>query len=231
MIVAVHQPQYLPWLGYFDKIDHADLFVILDTVQYKKNEFQNRNRIKTSQGWQWLTVPVHHRYPETITEITINNDVNWRHKHLQALVSNYARACHFETYFRFFEEVYAQDWAKLADLNTETMFKLMEYLGISTTVKATTDATSEDPTCRLVEICRSAGAETYLSGAGGQDYLDLDQFDTAGISVIFQDYRHPEYNQLFGQFEPYMSVLDLLFNCGSDSLDTIRQGRSHRTVS
>ena len=85
MIVAVHQPQYLPWLGYFDKIDRADLFVTLETVQYKKNEFQNRNRIKTAQGWQWLTVPVRYRFPQRIDEVTVNDNVNWRHKHRQAL--------------------------------------------------------------------------------------------------------------------------------------------------
>lgn len=228
MIVAVHQPQYFPWLGYFDKIDRADLFVILDTVQYKKNEFQNRNRIKTAQGWQWITVPVRYRFPQLIHEVPINNDVNWRHKHRQALISNYARAPHFEAHLPFFNDLFEKEWDRLVDLNVRTVLGLMEILSIATPVQRAADFDlTDDPTGRLVDICIQAAANTYLSGAGGQDYLDLDQFEAAGIRVLFQDYGHPEYPQIFGTFEPYMSAIDLLFNCGADSLNILRSG-SHQ---
>ncbi len=227
MTVAIHQPQYLPWPGYFDKIDRADLFVILDTVQYKKNEFQNRNRLKTAQGWQWLTVPVRYRFPQRIHEVPINSDVNWRHKHRQALTANYARAPHFKTHLPFFDNLYEQTWDRLVDLNIRTILGLMETFGVTTPTRRAADwELSDDPTGRLVDICRHAGADTYLSGAGGQDYLDLAQFEAAGIRVVFQDYRHPEYPQQFGAFEPYMSAVDILFNCGPDSLKTLRSGRS-----
>jgi len=226
VIVAVHQPQYLPWLGYFDKVDRADLFVVLDTVQFKKNEFQNRNRIKTTAGWQWLTVPVHYRFPQTIREVTVNADVNWRHKHRQAIVTNYSKTPYFEASMPFFDGLYRRDWGRLSDLNVCTVLGLMERFGIATPV-CNADAwdLSDDPTGRLVDICRKAGARTYLSGAGGRDYLDLAQFEAAGVEVVFQDYRHPEYPQQFGPFEPFMSAADLLFNCGPDSLQVIRSGR------
>ena len=226
MIAAVHQPQYLPWLGYFDKIDRADVFVLLDTVQYKKNEFQNRNKIKTAQNWQWLTVPVKYHFPQTIEEVPINNTVNWAHKHNQALLSNYAKSPYFSAHKDFFNTTFAKDWEWLTNLNTHTVTGLIECLGISTPVERVTDwELSEDPTGRLVDICKQTGAETYLSGAGGQEYLDMPQFEAAGIDVIFQTYQHPEYAQRFGEFEPYMSVVDLLFNCGPESLEIIRSGR------
>ena len=110
MIVAIHQPQYLPWLGYFDKIRRADAFCFLDNVQYKKNDWQNRNRLKTAQGWQWLTVPVHYRYPQKISEVTINNAAKWKNKHLQALISNYSRAPFFKEISDIFEKAYSEHW-------------------------------------------------------------------------------------------------------------------------
>ena len=110
LIVTIHQPQYLPWIGYFDKINQVDAFCFLDNVQFKKNEWQNRNRIKTAQGWQWLTVPVKHRFPQTIEEVEINDTVNWRRKHLQALATNYKKTPYFDEYIEFFEDVYSNEW-------------------------------------------------------------------------------------------------------------------------
>src|SRR5207253_7130508 len=116
MRVAIHQPQFLPWLGYLDKIDQADLFVVLENVQFKKNEWQNRNRIRTAQGWQWMTVPVLHDFGQKINETKINNKVSWRQDHLRAVELNYRKAPHFDRYFPHFENVLAQEWEKLADI-------------------------------------------------------------------------------------------------------------------
>ena len=221
----MHQPQYLPWLGYFDKVDRADVFVLLGTVQYKKNEYQNRNRIKTAQGWQWLTVPVRYRFPQRIDEVTISNDVNWRNKHRQAIVSNYAQAPFFHDYSPFFDEICDTEWERLVDLSTRTVTALTSHLGITTPVRDAAEwELSDDPTGRLVDICRALDADTYLSGSGGREYLDLAQFSEAGVRVVFQNYRHPEYPQQFGPFEPHMSAVDLLLNCGPDSLDVLRAG-------
>ena len=225
MIAAVHQPQYLPWLGYFDKIDKADVFCFLDNVQYKKNEWQNRNRIKTSAGWQWLTTPVRFQFPEKICEVKINNAVNWRRKHLQAMVTNYRKAPYFSELIEMFERIYATEWEYLADLNIEVIRSILIRLGLErkTTILASDLTLRNDPNDRLIDICRSLGCDTYLAGAAGADYMDLGRFAEAGIRVVFQEFNHPRYPQLFGDFVPRLSVVDLLFNCGPQSVRHIRQ--------
>ena len=223
MIVAVHQPQYLPWLGYFDKIRQADVFCYLDSVQYKKNDWQNRNRIKTSQGWQWLTVPVRFQFPEKICEVKINPMVNWRKKHLQALVTNYRRAPYFETYIEVYEQVYSEDWELVSELNIHFIERLIDALGLSQkpAVKSSQLDLREEPTDRLIDICKEVQADTYLAGQDGMKYMDLERFKENGIEVIIQDFKHPVYPQIFNDFESHMSVVDLLFNCGPESLGEI----------
>ena len=225
MIVAVHQPQYLPWLGYFDKIRCADAFCVLDNVQYKKNDWQNRNRIKTAGGRQWLTVPVHYRFGQVISSVRINSSVNWRHKHLQALVSNYSRAPFFKDYIEIFEQAYTRDWDLLSELNIFFIEKLRAALALPPIpiVRASQLALSDDPTDRLIDICRALNADTYLSGQDGIKYMDLERFRQNDVQVIIQDFNHPVYPQLFGSFQSHLSVVDLLFNCGVDSLRRIRE--------
>ncbi|HOJ51819.1 MAG TPA: WbqC family protein [Syntrophales bacterium] len=229
MICAVHQPQYLPWLGYFDKIDRADVFVLLDTVQYKKNEWQNRNRIKTANGPQWLTVPVCFRYPQLIQEVEINNRERWQHKHWQALKTNYARAPYWDFLKPFFEEILDQPWEKIAPLNITVVRRLCELLGIETPIHIASELGTfpEDPDERLIAITRHFGADTYLAGSGGYNYMNLDAYRSAGIKVIFQEFRHPVYRQLFSdEFISHLSVIDLVFNHGPESLNIIRSTRN-----
>ena len=223
MIVAVHQPQYLPWLGYFDKIRRADVFCFLDNVQYKKNDWQNRNRIKTVRDWQWLTVPVHYSFGQAINTVKINQSVKWQHKHLQALVTNYSRAPFFKDHIQIFEQAYARIWELLSDLNIFFVELLRDALNLPQTpmVKASQLTLRDDPTDRLIDICRALNADTYLSGQDGIKYMDLDRFRQNGIQVVIQDFNHPVYPQLFGRFQSNMSVIDLLFNCGAGSLEKI----------
>ena len=226
MKVAVHQPQYLPWLGYFDKMDQADCFVVLDQVQFKKNEWQNRNRIKTAAGWQWLTVPVLHRFPQKISEVKINNAAPWSRKHIGALVSNYSGTPFFELHRAFFEEIYARDWTLLLDLNLATLSYLAQALGIRTKLHLASSLQARgEATDRLVAICQAVGADSYLSGAGAREYLDVRRFEDAGIRVLFQTFQCPPYPQRFGAFEPNLSIVDLVFNCGEQSLQVLRQWR------
>ena len=229
MIAAIHQPQFMPWLGYFDKMARADLFILLDTVQFKKNEWQNRNRIKTATGPQWLTVPVRFRFPARIDEVAVNGDVPWRHKHLQALRTNYARAPFWEACRAELEDLYGQDPASLRQANGASVDWLAGRLGIDTERRWSSDmaVTTQDPTQRLVDLCREAGADTYLSGADGRNYLEAERFRAAGIEVIFQAYEHPEYPQLFGPFVSHLSALDLVLNCGPDSGAVLRAGAAH----
>ncbi len=227
MIIAIHQPQYIPWLGYFDKIDRADAFVFLDTVQFKKNEYQNRNRIKTVNGWQWLTVPVIHRFPQSIKDVRINNTVRWRKKHRQSLLTNYCRSRFYDFLMPYMEEIYSNEWEYLSLLNIEIIKYISRLIGIDTTFYISSELGNfpEDADERLISIIKSLGGDTYLAGSGGKNYMDISKYERQGINVIFQEFIHPEYSQLFGKFEPYMSIVDLIFNHGPDSLTIIRGAR------
>lgn len=226
MIISIHQPQFLPWLGYFDKIERSDTFVFLDDVQFKKNEWQNRNKIKTFENWQWLTVPVNHKFLQKIKDVQINNTTQWRKKHLHALKTNYSKARYFNNYFDFFEQTYSQEWKALSDINIYFIKYLIEALGFTNKkiVKASDFQFKEGRDERLIDICKHFGGDIYLSGEGGQDYLDLDKFEREGIKVIYQNYKHPVYTQQFGHFIPNLSIIDLLFNCGPDSFSILKKG-------
>ena len=225
-VVAIHQPQYLPWLGYFDKLDRCDVFCLLDTVQYKKNEFQNRNRIKTAEGWQWLTVPATYRFPQRINEVGVNQTVDWQRKHRKALKTNYSKAPFFDTYYPSFEKFYQKPYELLVDVNVASIELLVQLLDFERklVLASSIQVETEDPTLRLVEICRILGGDSYLSGRDGAKYMDVDMFVRHQINILFQDFNHPQYPQCYGSFEPNMSVVDLLFNCGPESLAIIREG-------
>src|SRR3990170_2611278 len=228
MIVAIHQPQFIPWLGYFDKIDQADVFIFLDNVQYKKNEYQNRNRIKTANGWQWLTVPVLYKFPQKINEVRINNKIDWKRKYLNTLVTNYSKSKYFEKYILYFKALYSKEWEFISDINIDVTRQLAGFLGIKknfiiASEFLSADKEEGDATKRLIDICRLIGADTYLAGKDGAKYMDVEKFTKSGIKLTFQDFKHPVYNQLFRKFEPYMSVIDLLFNHGEESLEIIRK--------
>jgi len=224
MIVSIHQPQYLPWLGYFDKIDRADVFVLLDTVQYKKNEWQNRNRIKTARGAQWLTVPVTYHYPQLICEVGVNSRERWQHRQQQALVTNYRKAPFWGHLEELFEEIFSRPWETISELNIHVVKRLAAILGIETPIHVASGLGSfpEDPDERLIALTKHFGAGMYLAGNGGHGYMDLKKFERAGVEVLFQDYRHPRYDQLFGEFETNMSVIDLIYNHGDESLSILR---------
>ena len=228
MIAAIHQPQYLPWLGYFDKIASADIFILLDNVQFKKNEWQNRNKIRTPQGWQWFTVPVIHNFGQLISEVKINNQTKWRDAHLKALCLNYKRSPFFDTYIEEFKNIYSQNWKNLADLNIFLIKKIVSWIGIQTKIFIASEyQVTEDSTQRLIDLCRIAGADTYLSGIDGGKYMDFDKFRKNNIEVMTQNFCHPRYEQVWSgkdneNFISHMSVIDLLFNCGKGSLSVIK---------
>jgi hypothetical protein len=217
MIVSIHQPAYLPWLGYFDKISKADLFIHLDTVQFQKNSFQNRNKILTQQGPTWLTVPVltkgqHFDIP--LKELEIDCRSKWRKKHLTSIRMNYAKAPQFEIIFPKLESIYNSEWEKLSALCEHMMRQFVEILSIKTKIIIASDMPLIDSkkSDLVLDLCREAGADEYLSGALGRDYLDLESFAKAGIKVTFQEYEHPEYKQTYSGFVPAMGVVDLLMN-------------------
>jgi hypothetical protein len=226
MRVAIHQPQFLPWLGYLDKIDRADLFVVLDSVQFKKNEWQNRNRIRTDRGWQWLTVPVLHRFGQRIDEVRVNNTVDWRRKHLHAIELYYARAPHRDSVVEGLAALYRQPREKLADVNLAVLRWLLESFGIKTPLRLSSEMQLRDePTERLIDICRATGATSYLAGAGARDYMDVRKFEASGFRVEFQEFRHPTYRQCHEPFVPNLSAIDLFLTCGPEAFQIVRQMR------
>jgi hypothetical protein len=230
LTVTIHQPQYLPWVGHFDKIDRADCFVILDTVPFTRNGWQNRNRIKTPAGPAWLTVPVRHRLGQSLAEVAVDGFAPWARKHRRALRLNYERAPCFARHRPFFDALYARPWPRLIDLNLEAFRYLAGALGLkTTTVLASSLGVAGTATERLVAICRALGAGTYLAGAGGHGYLEVRRFEEAGIAVAVQEFACPTYPQRFGAFVPNLSIVDLLFNCGDDSLARLRAARAPLT--
>lgn len=225
MIISVHQPQYIPWLGYFDKIDKSDCFVFLDTVQYKKREYQNRNRVRTKDSWIWLTVPVNTKglSEQPLCDVMIDNDIDWAQEHNKSLKSWYGRASNFKEHYPFFQAVYEKKWERLIDLNIHIIKYLLNVLKIDTRICLESElGTTKKSTDRIIEICKKLKADAYLSGAGGRDYMDEGLFAEEAVDLMYQDFRHPEYAQQFANFEPYMSIIDLLFNAGEKSLEIIR---------
>ncbi|MBX3320835.1 MAG: WbqC family protein [Nitrospira sp.] len=226
MRVTIHQPQFMPWLGYLDKVDQADLFLILDTVQFKKNEWQNRNRIRTSQGWQWLTVPVLQQFGQRIDDVLINPTAIWKVQHLRALEMHYARAPYLDHYLPQLRELYTRPWTKLSDLNKVTVQWLLKAYGILTPVRCASEFNArEEPTDRLIDLCRAVGAAEYLAGAGAERYMDKPRFEASGIRLERQTFQHPSYRQIYEPFEANLSALDLLLLQGPEALETLRHAR------
>lgn len=221
MIVSINQPAYLPWLGYFHRIAKSDLHIVLDHVQFEKNSFTNRNKVRTAQGSTWLTVPVATKGKFgnlPINELEIADD-RWRAKHWQTLKMNYSRGAHFRAHADFFEAIYASEWRKLDDLMDRiTTYVLREALRIEAKVVRSSTLKARGTKSELVlNLCREVGANAYLSGPLGRNYLDESSFREAGIEVRYHDYAHPVYPQVYAGFEPYMAIVDLLFNCGPES--------------
>ncbi len=224
VVLTAHQPVYLPWLGLFHKIAATDTFVSFDGVQYLPKDWNNRNRIKTANGPQWLTVPVlkkRHR-EKPIREIEINNALPWRRKHWTALSLAYGRAPFWDDYAPVLADVYEREWRLLTELDEHLLRIFLDLLGIRIQfLRASDFALSGRKSELVLDMCRTLGAEVYVFGALGRDYADVDAFEHAGVSVRFQDYRHPVYPQLHGDFVPYLSIVDLLFNCGPDSFEIL----------
>jgi len=231
MKVAISQPSYLPWLGYFDLIDQVDVFVLLDDVQFEKQSWQQRNRIKSPTGLQWLTVPVifRGRLEQRIKDVEIRVPDFWR-DHLRAIELNYRRAPFFAEYYGELSVILRSSGKLLVDLNSQLLEWLTKKLGLMVKCVRSSGLGQEgDRTERLANICSVLGATQYLSPIGSADYLlaEKDVLVERGVEVRFQNYVHPEYKQLFPPFFPYACVLDLLFNVGPEAMAVIRGGRGN----
>ncbi len=230
MRVAISQPTYLPWLGYIDLVDQADTFVLLDTVQFEKRSWRQRNRIKIPGGLSFLTVPVpvKGRFEQKILDVEIEGR-SFVRKHLRSIERRYRRAPFFVRYFS--ELAHILDTCvvgtRLADLNVRLIQWLCRQLGVTTRLLW---SEIQQEGCRselLLNLCRASGADSYLSSLGAADYLleGIPQFSAAGVDVAFRHYEHPQYRQQFPPFSSHASVIDLIFDEGDRSLEILRSGR------
>lgn len=228
MTAVIMQPTYLPWMGYFDLMDSADAFVLLDTVQFEKQSWQQRNRIKTGDAEsKWLTVPVIQGLKQKIKDVRIEGSNPWRRKHWGTICQHYKRAPYWNLYSEGLSALYSQDWSYLFDWNVAVITFLKEQFGIRTKILRASDIpVSGDRVGLLVNICRYLKTDVYLSPVGSADYIaENNIFSSEGITLIYQQFTHPVYRQLYGEFMAYMSAIDLLFNEGPSSLEIIRSGR------
>ena len=228
MILTAHQPVYLPWLGFFHKIALAEKFCFFDNVQYQPKDWNNRNKIKFSDGKSnFLTVPVKRSgyLEKTYNNIEINNDIPWRRKHKRSIENNYSKAKYFNLYADELMGFYKKEWKYLVNLNYKMLLFFLEKLGLDIPVVRMSDYLFKSKKGNLVlDMCIQFEAEIYIFGSLGKNYADTNKFVKKGITPYFQKYNHPEYKQLYGSFIPNLSIIDLLFNCGPESLNILMNG-------
>jgi len=223
MKVTIHQPEHMPWPGFFHKINMADTYILLDNVQYRKNYFQNRNKIRTANGWNWITVPVKNEFGKEIKDIAIDNDnKRWKKKYWDSIYFSYKKTPFFLKYSEDIKPIISKEWEYISELNTALILKMLEFLKLGPRVIKASDLGVEGAgSALLLGICKKVGAKTYISGVSGREYLQLNNFKEAGINVIFQEFHHPVYGQLYKPPIPCMSIIDLLFNHGENSMGII----------
>lgn len=229
MLISIHQPYYIPWLGLFHKILVTDKIVLLDHVQYADKDMQNRNYIKTHQGRLLLSVPVIlPHYDTPANQIKIDNSKNWRKKHCRSIEMSYRKAKYFDQYIDYFNKLYQKEWEYLVDLNIEVIKFIATELKLNLEfIRSSELDIKAQKNEQLVEICKKVKADAFLSGSfAAKAYLDHDIFPENNIKLYVHDFKHPEYPQLNGEFTPCLSAVDLLFNCGSEGRCYLEKGGS-----
>jgi hypothetical protein len=226
MMIATHQPIFLPWPGFFAKAIMADCFVLLDDVQFPRGRsWMNRNRLKNEQGELWLTVPVHKkgRDLQQIRDVELFNETNWKRKHLRGIRQNYTNAPFLNDYFPYLERIYNNDHQKLISLNLALIRYLLETLGLECQVLLQSDLKiTGRATDLILRVCRQLDAERYLTLKMSMKHLDKKKMNRAGVELVALSYQAPVYPQLWGEFLSNLSVLDLLMNCGPKSNTLVR---------
>lgn len=222
MKCVILQPSYIPWRGFFHQIQRADQFVFYDDVQYDKHGWRNRNQIKTIQGKQWLTIPVHSAGATQgllIKDVKIDWSKPWAKNHWKTLSFAYAKAPYFRSYAEVCEPFFQRHDKFLADFTIDFTIALARELGIQHTrfMRASELNTSGEKTDRLIDVLKKVGASHYISGPSARDYIELEKFEQAGITLEYMDYNYSEYPQLHPPFNPQVSILDLLFMTGPDA--------------
>lgn len=224
--VAIMQPTYLPWIGYFGLMQSVNLFILLDSVQFARRSWQQRNQIKTANGQAWLTVPVQSKgkRDQLIRDVEIDRSRNFLRSHIMALELNYKKAPYFDAYFPQIQSLLVEDHQYLIDLLVGPINWIKDSLGITTPIRRSSEFQAVGSNAELLAaLCDEVGATKYISPPGSKDYLnESDAFSKRNIPLKYFNFLHPQYPQRFGEFLPYMSVVDLLFNCGPESINIIK---------
>jgi hypothetical protein len=215
--VAIHQPNYIPWIGFFQKIAQADVFVILDTADFTKNGIIHRNKIRTKEGWMWLTIPIENKYKEvSIKDVQLPEDSAWWGRHWRLIIGNYGRAKCFIEHKEFFEKIFSEKkYAKLQELNEAIIFYLFKCFNIHPKIIRSSELKLDISLAKTdlnIELVKQAGGNVYISGMGGKEYIEIEKFEKEGIELKYFEFRPFTYQQRWEGFEPNMSALDLLFN-------------------
>lgn len=234
MILACHQPCYLPWPGFFYKALQADLLVLLDEVQFPQGtSWVYRNRIKTAGDQRWLAVPVWraNRGLQLIGDVEIADERSWRRKHLRSIEHAYRHAPYFAEHIPFFERLYGRRWSRLLDLNLEALDYLCAQVGVETPWRLGSElGVTAGGSELLVRLCEKVGADTFAVSGRARTYLDEELFRERGIALRFLSYSPSVYPQLWGDFVPNLSIIDLLFNCGPKALEIVRRCERRSTA-
>lgn len=230
MICTVHQPNYLPYLGFFEKAFRSDIFILYDTTQFKKNDWQNRNKLCSPNSWQWISVPIMHNFGQKIFEVKIKDAEKSLQKNWRSIQVTYGKAPHFKEYSKGFEEIYHSQIDLLSEFNCRIIMEAARLLGLKTRFVKSSEMPKIESTSTqaLIDLTRLSGADTYISGGEGLNYLDMGLWNSTSLKIMFQKYVHPVYKQFNSKsFQPCMSILDVLFNCGDESLEVITKGQEY----
>ncbi len=222
--IAIVQSNYIPWKGYFDMIAAVDEFILYDDVQFTKNDWRNRNKIKTPNGALWLTIPVYHSLNDRIRDVKISQS-NWNAKHWKTLQYNYTKAAAFAETKEFLGDLYARaNHCYISELNYFFILEISRFLGTNTKISFASDYSYDgDRSMKVLSLCKAAGGDTYLSGPSAQSYLDLDLFRRAGVTVEWMDYSgYPSYRQVHGEFDHRVSIIDLILHAGKSAPDFMK---------
>ncbi len=224
--LGVLQPGYFPWLGFFDQMSRVDVFVLYDDVQFDKHGWRNRNRVKSHTGPTWLSVPIRHKGlgQQQINEVEIDNQTTWGRKHLSTIRQLYSKAPYLNKYLPELEVFFSRHWTKLVELDIACIELMQKWFGITTqVVQASSLGIAGGQSERLLNFCLHFGAQRYLSGNAAENYLDLQLFTENNVLVEWQNYQHPTYPQLHGEFISHLSALDMVLNCGEGSHEILTQ--------
>ncbi len=222
--LAIMQPVYLPWLGYFEQMALCDHFIFLDNVQYTKQDWRNRNRIRTKKDWCWLTIPVRKDgLKSRLCDMQISTHKNWTRAHLLSIRQNYAHAPYFDDIFPLMESALITPPVLLTDLTIKLTLALAKYLGVEApNIRASTiPANTQDPVQRIIELSEHVGADVFYTGPAAKAYLDPAILAKAGLELVFQDYQHPQYTQVYPGFQSHMATIDLLMNHGPQAREIL----------